>query len=74
MKTDKYFNDGQTVETIYRSFERRKRQKRAKAKKQLSSENNNTIGRILKSFYAPLLVLPIGFIYFWLLFTIHHWL
>ena len=71
MKTDIYIKDGLTIEEIYRSFERRKRQRRAKAKK---LQNNKTISKILKSFYAPLLVLPIGAIYFWLLFTIHHWI
>ena len=68
MKTHKYINDGCTIETIYRSFEKRKASRRAKAKKLL---NNKTIDKILKSFYAPLLVLPIGAVYFWLLFTIH---
>ena len=69
MKIDTYIKDGLTVNDIYRSFERRKRQRLVKAKKLLN--NNKTIDKILKSFYAPLLVLPIGAVYFWLLFTIH---
>lgn len=35
MITDKYIKDGLTIEDIYRSFERRKRQRRIKFKKLL---------------------------------------
>ena len=37
---DDYIKDGLTIEQIYRSFERRKRQKRIKYRKQLKKELN----------------------------------
>jgi hypothetical protein len=69
MNKDKYFKDGQTIEAIYKSFEKRKKERRAKAKLFLN-QNNKIIDKIARSDYSPLLCIPIGAIYFWLLFTI----
>lgn len=69
MNKDIYIKDGLTIETIYRSFEKRKQERRAKAKLFIK-QNNKIIAKILRSDYAPFLCLPIGAIYFWLLFTI----
>jgi hypothetical protein len=40
LKDDQFIKDGSTIEQIYRSFERRKRQKKIKFKKQLKKELN----------------------------------
>jgi hypothetical protein len=40
LKDDQFIKDGSTIEQIYRSFERRKRQKKIKFRKQLKKELN----------------------------------